>query len=79
MIDEISVLIAGGGLVGSSMAMFPAECGICSRAVERSGAARRCRVPGIFIRLPRSSARSARFCSKRNRHADLRSGCPRPL
>ena len=33
--DPVPVLIAGGGLVGSSMAMFPAEHGILSLAVER--------------------------------------------
>ncbi|MGH7734418.1 MAG: FAD-dependent monooxygenase, partial [Gemmatimonadales bacterium] len=33
--DEFPVLIAGGGLVGLSMAMFLAQHGIASLAIER--------------------------------------------
>src|SRR3954454_9322497 len=34
-VDEVPVLIAGGGLVGLSMAMFLAQHGIASLAIER--------------------------------------------
>jgi glycine/D-amino acid oxidase-like deaminating enzyme len=58
-VDEVPVLLAGGGLVGLSTAMFLAQHGVASLAVEQlsGGSAdlvRRCpRAPGWLCRLAR--------------------------
>ena len=74
-VEEVPVLIAGGGMVGLSTAMFLAQHGIASLAIERRGKPRRCRArrSSTCARWSCSAPPASKTMSRGNR---TRSSCP---